>query len=202
MDNFLEIMRSQSGYAVKYDPENSKLQEKAKRICYEYNKTAPDENEKRAELLKDLLGTYNPMFFAEQGFRCDYGFNIHAHGFAFLNYNCTILDTSPVHIGDSVFIAPGVCLACPGHAIDPEQRKNVEFSKPITISDDVWIGANVTVCGGVTIGKGSVIGAGSVVNRDIPENVVAAGVPCRVIREITEDDIINFKDGEMITRLA
>ena len=109
-----------------------------------------------------------------------------------INYNCVILDTSPVDIGANVFIAPGVCVACAGHAIDPEQRAGgVGTSKPINIGNDVWIGANSVICGGVTIGDGSVIGAGSVVNRDIPAGVVAAGNPCRVIREITEKDRIS-----------
>ena len=103
-----------------------------------------------------------------------------------------ILDTSPVYIGANVFIAPGVCLACAGHAILPMQRADgIGTSKPITIKDDVWIGANVTVCGGVTIGNGSIIGAGSVVNKDIPAGVIAVGNPCRVLREITEKDIIH-----------
>ena len=103
-----------------------------------------------------------------------------------------ILDTSPVNIGAGTFIAPGVCLACSGHAIDPEQRSlGIGTSAPITIEDKVWIGANTTVCGGVTIGAGSVIGAGSTVINDIPAGVVAAGTPCRVIRKITEEDKIS-----------
>ena len=122
-------------------------------------------------------------------FNCDYGFNIHIHGFALINHNCTILDTSPVHIGNGCFIAPGVCISAASHPIIAEQRNNgILISKPIHIGDDVWIGANVTVCGGVTIGKGSVIGAGSVVVKDIPAGVVAVGNPCRVMRKITEAD--------------
>lgn len=125
-------------------------------------------------------------------YNCDYGFNIHTHGLTVINYNCVILDTSPVNLGAGVFLAPGVCLACAGHALDPEQRaQGVGTSKPITLEDGVWIGANAVVCGGVTIGQDSVIGAGSVVTRDIPAGVVAAGVPCRVIRPITEADRID-----------
>ena len=97
----------------------------------------------------------------------------------------------PVHIGAGAFIAPGVCLSCAGHSIDPQQRSSgIGTSKPITIEEDVWIGANAVVCGGVTIGKGSVIGAGSVVLHDIPAGVVAAGTPCRPIRPVTEQDKI------------
>ena len=122
-------------------------------------------------------------------------FYIHFHGFALLNYNCVILDTSPVNIGNGVFIAPGVCIACSGHAIDPIQRsQGIGTSAPITVEDNVWIGANTNVCGGVTIGSNSVIGAGSVVNHDIPSGVVAAGVPCKVIRKISDKDKIDSSE--------
>lgn len=164
----------------------------SKKLCFEYNHTAPDETEKRREILSELFGTSNDNAIIEPSFRCDYGFNIHLHGFALINYNCVFLDTSPIHIGKNVFIAPGVCLACAGHAILPKQRAEaIGTSAPIIIEDDVWIGANVTIIGGVTIGKGSVIGAGSVVTRDIPSGVIAYGNPCRVRREITENDRIN-----------
>lgn len=83
------------------------------------------------------------------GFRCDYGFNIHTHGLAFINYNCVILDTSPVHIGANAFIAPSVCISCVGHAMDAQQRaETITTSAPITLEDDVWIGANAVICGG------------------------------------------------------
>ncbi len=194
--NIAEIMKTNKNFAYKHSNELLDVQKKAKNLCWEYNRTSPDEEEKRSEILKDLLGTYNPSISIEPSFRCDYGFNIHTHGFALINYNCVILDTSPVHIGASVFIAPGVCLACSGHAIDPHQRTKVGIctSKPITLEEDVWIGANTVVCGGVTIGKGSIIGAGSVVTKDIPEGVIAVGNPCKVIRRITEKDKINPLD--------
>jgi acetyltransferase-like isoleucine patch superfamily enzyme len=101
-----------------------------------------------------------------------------------------MLDTSPINIGAGAFIAPGVCLACSGHAIHPSQRNRMLTSAPITLGENVWLGANVTVVGGVSIGDGSVIGAGSVVTKDIPAGVIAAGSPCKVIREITEDDLL------------
>ena len=128
----------------------------------------------------------------EPPFHCDYGFNIHFGGFAFINYNCSILDTSPVHIGENAFIAPGVCIACAGHAVHPEDRMTYETSKPVHIGKNVWIGANSTILAGVHIGNGSVIGAGSVVTSDIPENVIAVGTPCKVLREITDKDRLNL----------
>lgn len=142
----------------------------------------------RAEILRELLGTCHPLTFIEPSFRCDYGFNIHTHGLTVINYNCVILDTSPVHIGENAFIAPGVCIACSGHSKDAAQRAaGIGTSAPVTIGRDVWIGANSTVCGGVSLGM-DLIGAGSVVTKDIPSGVIAAGNPCRVLRRVTEED--------------
>lgn len=187
--DLLEIMKSRSSYCSNHTDMPTHLQDNAKTLCWEYNKIAPWEKEKRSEILQKLLGTCHLLTFIEPSFRCDYGFNIHTHGLTVINYNCVILDTSPVSIGANAFIAPGVCIACAGHSIDPVQRSSgVGTSAPITIEDNVWIGANATICGGVTIGSGSVIGAGSVVTKDIPAGVVAAGNPCRVLRPITEKD--------------
>ena len=190
----LEIMKESKGYNSSFIDMPNDLQKNAKKMCWEYNQTSPEEEEKRREILGKLLGTYHPLAFIEPSFRCDYGFNIQTSGLTLINYNCVILDTSPVHIGANTFIAPGVCIACAGHAIDAKQRaEGIGTSKAITIEDDVWIGANSTVCGGVTIGKGSVIGAGSVVNKDIPPGVIAVGNPCKVLRQITEEDKIDAK---------
>ena len=179
--NVIDIMKRPAAYASGYENIPGEEQNRAKQLCWEYNRTAPSEQQKRREILPD--------------FHCDYGFNIHTHGLTVINYNCVILDTSPVNIGAGAFIAPGVCLACSGHAVDPGQRsQGIGTSAPITLEENVWIGANATVCGGVTIGADSVIGAGSVVTHDIPAGVIAAGVPCRVIRPITEKDKIRPED--------
>lgn len=174
-------------------PKNFKTD--ANLLCAQYNATTAEDAEKRKNILQKLLGTCHELTFIEPPFRCDYGFNIHTHGLTVINYNCVILDTSPVNIGANVFIAPGVCIACSGHSINAQQRAaGISTSKPINIGNDVWIGANATICPGVTIGNGTVIGAGSVVVKDIEPGVVAAGNPCRVIRKITENDIIKKED--------
>ena len=167
-------------------------QAKARRLCWKFNNSDPDDPKAQRDILMRLFGTYYSSVYLMPSFRCDFGFNIHFKGFALVNYNCVFLDTSPIHIGRSVLIGPGVVLACAGHPIHSEQRCSsaLETSEPIPIEDGVWIGANSTVCGGVTIGEGSVIGAGSVVTSDIPKGVIAAGVPCKVLREITEADRI------------
>lgn len=191
-EEILKIITSEKPYYNTYNPILVEEQQKAKLLCYKYNQTSPLEIDLRKQILSQFIGTYSNKLGIEPSFHCDYGFNIHTEGLVVINYNCVILDTSPVYIGNGTFIAPGVCIACSGHAINPKQRsEGIGYSKPITIEENVWIGANSTICGGVTIGKGSVIGAGSVVNHDIPANVVAAGVPCQVIREITENDKID-----------
>ena len=166
------------------------LKSAAKKLCWVYNQLF-DQEARKQEILSELLGTYNPKVNIQPFFHCDYGFNIHMHGSVFINYNCVILDTSPVHFGDHVLIAPGVCISCVGHALDPEQRvRSVTTSAPIVLEDGVWVGANAVICGGVTIGRGSVIGAGSVVTHDIPAGVVAAGCPCKPLRALSSADII------------
>ena len=154
-----------------------------------YSAFNQEESERRSELLKQLFGDCHPLTFIETSFHCDYGFNIHTHGLTVVNYNCVILDTSPVHIYENAFIGPGVCIACAGHPMDAARRaQGIVTSAPVTIGKDVWIGANAVICGGVTIGEGSVIGAGSVITKDIPAGVVAAGVPCRVLRPAAKED--------------
>lgn len=190
--NILEVMKQQQGYCSDHKDMPADLQYKAKMLCWEYNQTSPAEAEKRSEILKRLFGDCHPLTFIEPSFHCDYGFNIHTYGLTVINYHCVILDTSPVHIGENAFIAPGVCIACAGHAINASQRAvGIGTSSPITIGKDVWIGANATICGGVKIGDGSIIGAGSVVIQDIPAGVIAAGNPCHVLREVTQQDLLD-----------
>lgn len=164
-------------------------QPKVRQMLWELDMLADSETDKRTKILEELFGTYTPAVSIGRGFKCDFGFNIHFHGFAIVNFNVTMLDTSPIHIGNGAFIAPGVVISCAGHSLIPEERaQGIVTSAPIFIEDGVWLGANVTVCPGVRIGAGSTIGAGSVVTRDIPAGVVAAGNPCRVLRKITDAD--------------
>lgn len=189
MTTIRERMMMPEPYVVDGRHMPTKSQQRAKKLCWQLNQMDPGVGEARRKILMQLFGTVTNTTFVAAGFHCDYGFNIHFHGLALLNYNVTILDTSPVQIGAGAFIAPGVVLACSGHAMLAEQRATgIMTSAPITLADNVWLGANVVVTGGVTIGAGSIIGAGSVVNHDIPAGVVAVGSPCRVLREVTEAD--------------
>lgn len=190
--NEQEMMRVVTDMAGFIGDESKVLVERLKEseaLVWQYNQTSPTDTERQRELLKQILGTYNEGVFIRHGVHFDFGFNTHFLGAAYLNYNVTILDTSPVMIGDGCLIAPHVVLSCASHPVDPQQRRQgIEISRPITIRRNVWIGAHATVCGGVTVGDNSVIGAGAVVLHDIPANSVAAGVPARVIRPITDKD--------------
>ena len=187
--DMLEVMQKNEPFSALNQDMPLDLQRRAKALCCQYNQTGPEDSERRSELLKQLFGDCHPLTFVETAFHCDYGFNIHTHGLTVVNYNCVILDTSPVHIYENAFIGPGVCIACAGHPMDAARRaRGIVTSAPVTIGKDVWIGANAVICGGVTIGEGSVIGAGSVVTKDIPAGVVAAGVPCRILRPAAKED--------------
>lgn len=171
---------------------------KNKLKIYDYNLLRPDEGEKMDVLIKNILGKTGENIFIEQPFHCDYGKNIEVGNNFFANYNCTILDVGKVIIGENVQLAPNVAIYTAGHPIHPESRNSgYEYGIGVTIGNNVWVGGNVVINPGVTIGNNVVIGAGSVVTKDIPDNVVAVGNPCRVIRQITEQDRkYYYKDKE------
>jgi len=162
---------------------------RAKDMCYEYNNLKPSDVKNQEKLLRKLLGKTKDKFCIIAPFWCDYGYNIEIGENFFANHNCIILDGGKITFGDNVFIAPDCGFYTASHPIDYERRnQGLEYAYPITVGDNVWIGGGVKVMPGVTIGDNVVIGAGSVVTKDIPENVVAAGNPCRVIRQITDED--------------
>ena len=161
---------------------------RAKILCKKINESAVYDIDDIKKHLHELLGGHKETYFFEPPFRCDYGSNITVGENFYANYNFSVLDCAKVTIGDNVLIGPNVCLATAGHPIHHLSRSKYEYAFPITIGDGVWIGANVVVNPGVTIGEGSVIGSGAVVTKDVPAGVIAAGNPCRVIREITEKD--------------
>lgn len=184
------------------DPELMALRKKVRQVCIEYNQSQEDEQQKRYDLLHSVLKSHKKEFYFEPNIRFDYGCNTSIGENFFANFNCTILDVCPVNIGDNVMFGPNVTLATPVHPILIEERKiqdygdgiyDLEYAKPITICDGVWLASGVIVNGGVTIGENSVIGSGSVVTKDIPANVIAVGNPCRVLREITENDSVKLK---------
>ena len=163
--------------------------ELCKQKVYEFNLLPPKERNRIPALLKELLGKTGASLWVEPPFHCDYGWNIEVGENFFANYNLTILDVGKVTIGKNVMIAPNVSIYTAGHPVHPDSRNSgYEYGIPITIGDNVWIGGSVVILPGVTIGNNAVIGAGSVVTKDIPDNAIAAGNPCKVIRTVTEAD--------------
>ena len=160
-----------------------------KKKIFEYNQLPPDESEKKEKLIRDIIGKSGEGICIEAPFHCDYGSNIEVGDNFYSNYNLTILDVAKVTIGKNVMIAPNVSIFTAGHPIHPDSRNSgYEYGIEVTIGDNVWIGGNVVVNPGVHIGNNVVIGSGSVVTKDIPDNYIAVGNPCRLIREITEED--------------
>lgn len=184
-----EKMQKQMLYDANYDKDLLKERETTADLCFEYNTTRPSDVEKQQEILKKLIGKTKDTFCIVAPFYCDYGYNISLGENFYANHNLVILDGGKVSFGDNVFIAPDCGFHTAGHPIDFERRnKGLEYAYSITVGDNVWIGAGVHVMPGVTIGSNVVIGGGSVVTKDIPDNSVAVGNPCRVIRAITEKD--------------
>lgn len=183
-----------------YDPADSELsalRRRCRELVYEFNRLRPGDPDMK-RLMNELVPNLGEGSWLQQPVRFDYGCFITFGKECSVNYNFTVLDCAHITIGDYVLIGPNCTLAAPMHPLHAWERCHSrrgdgsefqpESSKPIIIESECWLASNVTVCGGVTIGRGSVIAAGSVVTRDIPPNSLAAGAPCRVIREITEDD--------------
>ena len=176
-------------YDANYDEQLIKERAVCKELCYDFNQLRPTEAEKQQEVIKKLFGKTKESFCLLAPFWCDYGYNIEIGENFFANHNCVILDAAKVTFGDNVFIAPNCGFYTAGHPVDAERRnQGLEYAHPITVGDNVWIGGGVQVMPGVTIGSNVVIGGGSVVTKDIPDNVIAVGNPCHVLRSITEED--------------
>lgn len=186
-----------------YDPTDQEImsdQAQCLELLYEYNATRPSEQEKRAELLRRMLGSIGEGCWIEPPFRANWaGKNLHLGHHVYVNFNLTIVDDADIFIGNRVMIGPNVTIATANHPISPELRIwSLQYNKSVTIGNNVWIGAGAILVPGVTIGNDAVIGAGSVVTKDIPPRVVAVGNPCRVIREIGERDQTYFYKKELI----
>ena len=186
--NHKERMLNNLPYKAWLDGLSEERMECKKKI-YEYNNLPPEKTEEKTKLIKKILGKTGDYINIEAPFRCDYGYNIEVGENFFANYNFIVLDVGKVRIGENVQIAPNVAIYTAGHPLHPDSRNSgYEYGIDITIGDNVWIGGNTCIMPGVTIGNNVVIGGGSVVTKDIPDNMIAVGNPCKVIREITEAD--------------
>ena len=168
------------------DPELLQELNAVKNIIHRYNALPPSAAAERLAILQHLLGGIgDDALIINQPFYCDYGKHIRLGKRFFANFNFTVLDEAPVTIGDDCFIGPNVSIYTACHSTDPVERNSRrEWAEPVVIGNNVWIGGSVTILPGVTIGNNVTVGAGAVVTRDVPDNVVVAGNPAKVIRHI------------------
>lgn len=171
---------------------------------YDFNRTRPTELDKREKLLKSMFAELGEGCYIEPPLHANWGGrHVHFGKNIYANFNLTLVDDTHIYVGDYTMFGPGVIIATAGHPILPELReKGYQYNAPVRIGANCWLGAGVIVLPGVTIGDNSVIGAGSIVTRDIPANVVAAGSPCAVMREINEHDREYYFKNRRIDRGA
>lgn len=186
-------------------PELKAIKLKTHKLNQDYNRLYEDQTEERAAILRQMLGSIGEGSFLQGPITFHYGIHTQIGKNNFINFNFTCQDDGPVIIGDNCNFGPNVTIVTPQHPLLPQERRwmldengapaHLCYAQGVTIGNDCWIGANVTICPGVSIGDNVVIGAGSVVTRDIPADSVAAGVPCKVIRRLTEaDSMANFPE--------
>jgi galactoside O-acetyltransferase len=176
-----------------YNPSDAELatqQTAALELLFDFNATRPSHAEERAALLERMFASIGEGCYLEPPFHANWGgANVTFGNGVYANFNLTLVDDGPITVGNNVMFGPNVVVTTAGHPILPELRvRAAQYNLPVTIGDNVWIGSSVQIMPGVTIGENTVVGAGSVVTRDLPANVVAVGVPCRVVREIGEHD--------------
>lgn len=185
------------------DPELKAIKLRTHKLNQDYNRLYEDEVEKRTEIINQIVGEMGDGTFFQGPVTFHYGIHTKVGKKCFFNFNITIQDDAEVTIGNNCDFGPNVTIVTPIHPMVADERREMLcsdgekrrlcYAKPVRIGNDCWLGAGVTICPGVTIGNGCVIGAGSVVTRDIPDNCFAAGVPCKVVREITDRDSMKYK---------
>lgn len=178
---------------VDYGPGLEPLEDaraRCKELLYDFNRTRPSEVAERERLLGELLGSHGEGLWIEPPLYAAYGSTTRFGSGVYVNFGLTLVDDVEIVVGDRVMFAPHVTVTTTGHPVHPQLRANgSQFSAPVHIEDDVWIGAGATILPGITVGRGSVVAAGAVVTGNVPPMSVAAGVPARVVRSITEDDL-------------
>lgn len=169
------------------DPDLVEARRRARTLCQQLNAASEYDERTRRRILKELFGKGGDTVAVQPPFFCDYGTYIEAGENVFFNFNCIVLDVCPIRIGAHSQFGSGVQIMTPMHPLNAMERRKLEYGKPVEIGSDVWVGSGAIILPGVTIGSRTVIGAGSVVSRDVPDDVLAVGNPCRVVRTINRD---------------
>lgn len=180
-----------------FEQELTDIKDKTYGLVSELSRASHFDTEYVMSLVRKIVAKIGQDSYIVPPFRCDYGDHVFIGNNTYINYNCCFLDSAKVTIGDYVYMGPNCNIFTPCHPIHHELRKEkvTEYALPVTVGSHSWIGGDVVITPGVTIGENCVIGAGSVVTKDIPDNSIAVGNPCKVIRQI------NDKDREYINSL-
>ncbi|SMB88996.1 maltose O-acetyltransferase [Pasteurella testudinis DSM 23072] len=183
-----ELEKQDAGLEYDFsDPQVAARKQRALNLCRAYNAISPDDHDAQARALSALFGSCGGNVSVQPDFNCDYGKNIHVGNDFLTNYNVTILDIAPVHIGDFVMIGPNTLITTVGHPLNAAGRRAKKAqASAVRIGNDVWIGGNCTILPGVTIGNNVVVAAGAVVSKDVPDNCVVGGVPARVLKTLAQ----------------
>lgn len=157
---------------------------------YDFNMTRPTEQEKRQRLMQEMFAEIGKDCYIEPPYHSNFGgAHVHLGDYVYANFNLTTVDDTHIYIGDYTMLGPNVVIATAGHPILPELREKIyQYNMPVHIGRNCWLGAGVIVLPGITIGDNVVVGAGSVVTKDLPDNVIAVGNPCKILRPINEHD--------------
>lgn len=167
-----------------FSPELVELRAYARSKYHQFNTSGPFADEERKQILKELLGGMGENICIEPSFKCDYGANTYLGDNVYMNFDCVFLDVCKITVGKNTLFGPGVHVYAATHPTDPITRRNgLEFGKPVSIGEDCWIGGRAVICPGVKIGNGVTVAAGAVVTKDVPDNVVVAGVPAKIIKQ-------------------
>lgn len=157
----------------------------ARELVHTYNHSIPQDANLRIDILTRLLGKRGKMITIEPPIRCDYGYNIHVGENFYANFDCVMLDTCRIEIGDNCLLGPGVHIYTATHPTETKMRiSGLEYGEPVKIGNNVWIGGRAIINPGVTIGNNVVIASGTVVVKDIPDNVLVAGNPAKIIKSL------------------
>lgn len=183
-----------------YDPNDEtilQVQMDCLELLYEYNQTHPHEQQRRQELLQRMFAQIGENCYIEPPFHANWGgHHVHFGKNVYANFNLTLVDDTHIFVGDYTMFGPNVTVATAGHPVLPQlRRRGLQYNMPVHIGTNCWIGAGAVLLPGITIGDNVVVGAGSVVTKDLPDNVVAVGNPCHILRQVNEHDRqFYFKD--------